>query len=116
MNLEIGTDIEEITRFREKPYDKNKGFYEKVFTENEILYCMEKADPYQHFAVRFCAKEAVIKALQNKKVSFNEIEVINEDNIPKIKINLENFNEMDIKVSLSHTKNYAVAYVIVVKN
>ena len=63
----IGTDIEEVSRFRNKKYSENKSFYKKIFTDDEIDYCLGKIDPYPHFTARFCAKEATIKALKNEK-------------------------------------------------
>ena len=55
----IVVDIESISRFRMMPFVKHKNFYKRIFTEREIMYCLSKMNPYQHFAVRFCAKEAL---------------------------------------------------------
>ena len=107
----IGVDIEDISRFTGKPFPENKGFYERIFTKKEIEYCLQKANPYQHFAARFCAKEAVIKALSDETLDFRKIEILKETNAPKIKI--ESYPNVDAKVSLSHTATYAVASVII---
>lgn len=106
----IGIDIENVSRFAEKSYLKNKRFYENIFTDKEIKYCLSKVNPYQHLAARFCAKEAVIKALEIS-IDLKKIEVLKEGNVPKIKV--EGFSDFNIKVSLSHTENYAVASVII---
>ena len=74
----IGVDIEDISRFTGKPFPENKGFYERIFTKKEIEYCLQKANPYQHFAARFCAKEAVIKALSDETLDFRKIEILKE--------------------------------------
>ena len=42
----IGTDIEEVSRFRNKKFYENKSFYKKIFTDDEIDYCLGKIDPY----------------------------------------------------------------------
>jgi len=104
----IGIDIEEISRFSKIKFQKRTTFYKKIFTEKEIQYCMNKKNPYQHFAVRFCAKEAAIKALQNKKINLKDIEVVLQDNIPSLILP----NGKKGYVSLSHTKKYAVAVVL----
>lgn len=70
---------------------------------------MSKKNPYQHFAVRFCAKEAAIKALQNRKFDLKEIEVVLQNNIPSLVLP----NGQTANVSLSHTTKYAVAVVLV---
>lgn len=118
-----GIDIAEVGRFRKLPYKTNKNFYNKIFTENEIKYCIDKADPYQHFAARFAAKEAVIKALGKKIGDVRKIEIINErDGRPQVETkNLLRRRiglwpkkpKTKILLSLSHVKEYAVAVAFV---
>ena len=105
----IGIDIEEIDRFAKNKYRKKESFYNKIFTPQEIRYCLSKTNPYPHFTARFCAKEAAIKALQNKKISFLDIEI----KMKKGKPVLELPNRLKGLVSLSHTKKYAIACVII---
>lgn len=107
--MNIGVDIEETKRFSCNTYDNRKTFYKKIFTENEIIYCLSKVNPHLHFAVRFCAKEAAIKAMNNKKISFQDIEIKIIEGKPKIILPLG----MKGDVSMSHTKNIAIATVIV---
>jgi len=109
----IGVDIEEISRFKEKPFSENKNFYNKIFTKKEIEYCLQKANPYPHFTARLCAKEAVVKALDDENLDLKMIEVFKETNAPKIKI--ETYPNLNVQVSLSHTNNHAVASVIISK-
>jgi len=109
MSPNIGIDIEEISRFSLKQYDVNKSFYQKIFTKQEIDYCLKKNNPYPHFTARFCAKEATIKALKNKKINFLDIDIIIKNNIPILHLpkNLEG------SISISHTETYAIAIVMI---
>ncbi|MDB5236594.1 MAG: acpS [Hymenobacter sp.] len=62
MVIGIGIDMIETERVAEK-LSRNRGFREKVFSLAEIAYCERMAEPMQHFAGRFAAKEALLKAL-----------------------------------------------------
>lgn len=104
----IGVDIEDISRFRARPYNQNMGFYGKIFTPKEIRYCLAKPNPYQHFAARFCAKEAFVKAIMNDAVDYKSVEVVMEGSRPSIKWNKKTFF-----LSISHDKNKAIAFVVV---
>ena len=105
--MKIGIDIEDISRFKNLDFESNKGFYNRVFTENEIKYCLGKSNPSEHFAVRFCAKESFIKAIDTK-IDYKDIEIFNENNKPRIEV--RGFNST---LSLTHDKDKAVAVVIV---
>ena len=58
----IGIDMIEVDRVAGK-IGKDEGFRELVFSETEIEYCEPKANKYQHYAARFAAKEAFLKAI-----------------------------------------------------
>ena len=94
----IGCDIEENKRFVNKSLEKDKDFLKSIFTPNELSYCFLKAHPAQHLCVRFCAKEAVIKALSASgidNVDFTHIEVLNNENgVPYITI--KNYEKISI--------------------
>jgi holo-[acyl-carrier protein] synthase len=112
----IGTDIEEISRFRNK--EKTEDFLKKIYTEKELEYCFSKDRPAQHLAVRFAAKEAIIKAFGsiNKKILFNQIEILNnEDRVPYVNIGTHLSENYKIKISLSHAKGYAMAVALIYK-
>ena len=82
MNFSHGLDIEEIERFKKYENDINSKFLNRIFTKNELDYCFSKKNPAQHLTARFCAKEASIKAifsLENKKLFFKQIEIINKN-------------------------------------
>lgn len=104
----IGVDIEDISRFSQKPYQDNIGFYQKIFSKQEIEYCLSKKNPYPHFAARFCAKEAFMKATGFIDVEYPTIEVVKLEERPYI-----SYNEHLYSVSLSHEQEKAIAVVIV---
>lgn len=108
---ELGIDIAEISRFRDLPYEKNKKFYEKIFVNNEIKYCLDKKDPYPHFAVRFAAKEAFFKASQ-KTLECIDVEIKNTST-GKPELYIHRRKTKNILLSLSHTKELAVAVVVI---
>lgn len=108
-----GVDIIEIGRIK-KTILTNKRFLEKVYTPTEIAYCNSKKNKWQHFAVRFAAKEAVWKALGKKNIWHRDISVKNtEDGKPEVILSKKYRNlEKKISLSLSHTEDYAVAVAV----
>lgn len=114
----IGTDIIEIKRF--KTYIKNENFLKKVYTQAEIDFLAKRN--VESYAVNFCGKEAVAKAFKTGfgPISANEIEILRDGNkAPYVVLHgraLNKFNELNLKnieISLSHCKEYAVAFVVV---
>ncbi len=59
----IGVDLVNIPRIRAVIDRWQERFLQRVFTEGEIAYCRARRDPVPHFAARFAAKEAGLKAL-----------------------------------------------------
>ena len=103
----IGTDIIEISRFKNKIFDEHEIFYKQIFTESEILHCKKFSEPYSHFAGIFAAKEAIIKS-SNTIFSIKEIKIFwNEFGRPMVSI--KNIPEENIKISISHSKLFAIA-------
>lgn len=112
----IGVDIEEINRFKNMEKVNINKFLNKIFTENEIEYCFSKKDPYPSLTARFCGKEAVVKAFShhNVKLPLNQIEILNAPNgVPFVRLLNNDSNEFNIQISLSHTKEIAVAFAII---
>ena len=109
--MAIGVDIEDISRFK----DKSDEFLNRVYTKLELEYCMKYSKPESHLAARFCAKEAVIKALtalKIKSVSLNEIEIFhNEDKCPQVRILKKIEKDVKFELSLSHDRTKAIAFV-----
>ena len=119
-----GIDIIEVSRIQ-KVLERDIGFKEKIFTQGEIDYCEEKKNKYQHYAARFSAKEAFLKAIGTGwrfGIKFGDIEVYH-DEFGKPLIRLygkadELIRENGIStmhVSLSHLKEMATAVVILEK-
>lgn len=111
-NVSVGTDIEEIKRFEGK--ETNFAFLSKVFTTQELEYCLKSKQPAKHLCARFCAKEAIVKALTGldvKGVYYSDIEILNRnDGLPQA--NIKKYPDIKIRISLSHCKDYATANVI----
>jgi len=120
----VGTDLLEVSRVK-KTLNKQVSFRESVFTPNEIDYCESKRFKDRHYAARFAAKEAFMKAIGigwRYGIRFTEIEIENDD-LGKPKLLLEGkakqladkLGVKEIHVSLSHLKDLASAYVIITK-
>ena len=120
MQISCGTDIIEIDRIKESIEQLGEKFINRIYTEKEKQYCQSKKNmKYQHYAARFAAKEAVLKAISNYidskyNIEWTNIEILNnEEGRPFI-----NFNKVEIPklkqcdISLSHCKEYAVANVV----
>ncbi|GBE05922.1 holo-[acyl-carrier-protein] synthase [bacterium BMS3Abin10] len=127
LQIHQGVDIVEVTRFK-KVFQKNKDLASDVFTEKERAYCLSRKDPYIHFAGRFAAKEACLKALgmglsTGIDHTLREIEVLaSASGKPVLSVKgwaartskRQKINQLT--VSISHSANYAVATVILVGN
>lgn len=119
----LGVDLVEVDRMR-RILVRTPSFARRVFSEDEVAYCESHVDPAMHYAARFAAKEAVVKALGtgfSQGIGFRDIEVV-RDSKGRPAIALSNgakqaADEMgvtDMPVSLSHTDNDAVACVIAI--
>ena len=116
-----GVDIIDVERIRDR-VSRDGGFKPLVFSAAEINYCESKAQPAEHFAARFAAKEAFLKALGTGwagELNFHEIEIGNEENgrpyirlLGKTAIAVAALGIGRIHVSLSHIKTMATAMVI----
>jgi holo-[acyl-carrier protein] synthase len=121
MIIGTGIDIIEVERVAQR-VGSNNGFRELVFSSEEIRYCDSKAFPFQHYAGRFAAKEAFLKAVGrgwDSGLSLNEIEVVNGPNgKPELKINGKTEKELthlgirSIYLSISHLQTIATAVII----
>lgn len=118
----IGVDIIEIERIKEAVEKYGDGFLGKVFTEKEINYCSRRRVlRYPELAVRFAAKEAYAKAIgtgiagfgrNNHGMKWKDIEVVNNSHGKPLLSIKEKLSEK-AHLSLSHSRDYAVASVYV---
>jgi holo-[acyl-carrier protein] synthase len=70
----VGIDLLEIERL-ERALERQPRLAERVFTDAERAYASSRARPAQHLAARFCAKEAVAKALELEAWRWRDVEV-----------------------------------------
>lgn len=124
MAVYCGVDIIEIDRVKQSLEATGDAFRDKVFTALEINYCeLRGAARYQSYAARFAAKEAVSKALGtgiSSGVSWKDIEVSNDERGAPVvtlygsaKDLYLKLGALQISISLSHSKIYAVAYAVI---
>ena len=107
----LGLDIVEISRVRALA-KRNPRFLTRVFSAEEIRYCEGKRRSWQHFAVRFAAKEAVWKALGDGNLALKDIAVC-RDSIGRPGVLLKGKLAKRIRLSLSHSDDYAAAVALV---
>jgi holo-[acyl-carrier protein] synthase len=118
--IKPGVDIEEVSRVADLHGKWGDNFLSRVFTERELEYCMGKKSCYSHLAGRFAAKEAVIKILKFEKAPpLKSVEILREESGEplvvlhgKAKKTAEDLGIGEIKVSISHTRNYATAFAL----
>lgn len=124
MILGVGVDIIEIERIDNATKNQNK-FLNKIFTENELQYFRKRSMNSEVIAGNFAAKEAISKTLGTgiRKISFSDIEILRDElgkpvvtMTDKLKNNVESLfgcgQVYKIHVSISHSKNNAIAYAI----
>jgi len=116
-----GVDIIEVGRVKKVIDRWGERFLRRVFTPWEIAYCQEKKLPQFSFAARFAAKEATLKAIGrglSGGVRWTSIEVVaDRTGSPSIRLGQKIqrlVGEKEIKISMSHTKEYAVAVALLV--
>lgn len=116
----IGADIVETDRIKNIIEKFGKKFIDRLYTELEQQYCESFNDTkYVHYAVRFAAKESFSKAIGTgltQGFKFKEISIKNEENgRPVIILDgglKEKYGHLKSFVSLSHTDNNSLAYII----
>ncbi|MDD5383076.1 MAG: holo-ACP synthase [Candidatus Margulisbacteria bacterium] len=118
----VGIDIIEIDRIKEAVEKYGDTFLKRVFTDGEINYCRRrKSYRIPELAVRFAAKEAYSKAIgtgikgfgrKNHGIGWKEIEIVNNSH-GKPLISIKGKASAKVQLSLSHSRDYAVASVYV---
>ena len=120
MRILCGTDIIEIERVKKSIERSGEKFLNLIYTPEEIKYCESKRNAkYSHYAGRFAAKEAIFKAVSgileySYQISWHNAQVINDKmGNPKIEFRgVELKKLINIDISISHCREYAVATVI----
>jgi holo-[acyl-carrier protein] synthase len=125
MNVKgIGVDLALIPRVREIVQRWDERFLRRIFTDDEIAYCRRRRDPIPHFAARFAAKEATLKALGtglSMGVSWREMEVRRErGQAPRMVLHGRcraialSKGARRVLLSLTHDGDYALAQAMLV--
>ena len=112
-----GLDIVEIARIKRALDRWGARFLERVYTEAEIELCQNRAP---ELASRFAAKEAVAKAFRdNSGISWRDIEILlDQSGAPvvylhgKARAKAEEFGLKELVITLSHSREYAIASVV----
>jgi holo-[acyl-carrier protein] synthase len=118
----IGTDIVECLRIAQMIERHGELFIGRVYTQQEIQYCQSRRQATQHFAGRWAAKEAVLKALGTgwrRGISWRDVEIRNErSGSPVVTLYggardfLEQLGISQVLISISHCRSHATAYAI----
>ena len=123
MNIKAhGVDIVETARLQEAIDRHGQAFLDRVFTPDELAYCIGKKREIEHLAGRFAAKEAVLKVLGTgwtNGIAWTDVEVLRDDDgAPSIRLQgrcreiADGQGLQKILVSLSHTESMAMASAI----
>ena len=114
MIIGTGVDITEVKRLKEAVEKWGNYFLGRVFTKQELENALTRGSYYQHLAGRFAAKEAVFKALGDAKLQWQDVQILNDkQGKPHCSILNGSAKKLDVFISISHVKNYAVANAIV---
>ena len=124
MKILQGIDLVKVGRMEQMIGHSGKRFLDRVFSAAEQAYCGSKRMKFEHYAARFAAKEAVLKALKirpKKNQRLSGIEVGREaTGKPFIVLNTESRKQLripaqaQIELSLAHEREYAIATVVIV--
>jgi holo-[acyl-carrier-protein] synthase len=116
----IGIDVIEIQRIKDVIEKWDEKFVVRLFSRDEILRCRQRANPAECFAVRFAAKEALAKAVGHgwcRHFRWTDVEVVNDQagkpDLRIIGITARLVENKRVMLSLTHTREYAAAMVIV---
>jgi holo-[acyl-carrier protein] synthase len=119
----LGLDATEIDRVAATIERYGDRFLRRVFTDGEIAYCTRRRVPAIHFAGRFAAKEAGMKALgtgHSQNVLWRDVEVIRHGGPPQLQFHggaARRFAAMDARsslLSITHTETLAFAQVLLI--
>lgn len=122
MIIGIGTDMVKVERLAKSVERYGDRFVKKIFTGEEVQHCQNRADSIGCLAKRFAAKEAFVKALGTGMahgIWFTDIQVIHDSSgrpglsfSGEVQRRLSNMGPMNVHLSLSDEKEFAIAFVI----
>ena len=111
----LGNDLVEVSRILSSIDKIGHRFIDRIYTKHEQDYCNSKSKPEMHYAGRFAAKEAIIKAMKSsgfkQPTPFHLIEIKSGDGGAPI-VNLHFPCDGRCRVSISHTESHAIASAI----
>ena len=114
MIVGTGVDITEVKRLRQAIEKWGDSFLGRVFTDEELENAKTRGSLYQHLAGRFAAKEAVFKAMGDPHLNWKDVQILNDkQGKPCCRILNGRGKRIDVHISISHVKNYAVANAII---
>jgi len=114
MIVGTGVDITEVRRLKQAVQRWGDDFLNRLFTKDELENAKTRAGLYQHLAGRFAAKEAVFKAVGDKNLNWKDVQILNDKEGKPVCVLLNGKGkEIDVKISISHVKTYAVANAVV---
>jgi holo-[acyl-carrier protein] synthase len=116
----VGVDIADVKRIKNALERWGDRFVARTFSGREAEYCRRHRDEALRFAARFAAKEAFIKCMGSARgINWNEIELLNDRSgkphfhlSDSIRKKLEKRKILKVHVSVTHTAEYAVAFVV----
>jgi holo-[acyl-carrier protein] synthase len=112
----VGIDLMEIDRL-ESALARRPRLAARLFTESEQAYAATRARPAMHLAARFCAKEAVAKALELEAWTWHDVEIVGGGGPPVLRLTgaaAERAEALgaDVAISLTHTRGMAGAVAV----
>jgi holo-[acyl-carrier protein] synthase len=121
----LGLDATEVDRIAQSLERYGERFLRRVFTDQEIAYCMRRRNPAPHLAGRFAAKEAGMKAIGTGHafgVLWRDLEVVRHGGPPQLKFHnaagrhFERLGATRALLTITHTDSLALAHVILVSD
>ncbi len=116
MIIGSGVDIIEVRRLKQAIDRWGDDFLKRIFTPEELENARGRGSLFQHLAGRFAAKEAIFKALGNKNLTWHDLVIINDaEGKPCCRVLNGKGDHVDVFLSISHVKSYAVANAVITK-
>ena len=123
--LGIGSDIVECVRIGRMIEQHGELFLRRVYTSREMRYCQARRHSTEHFAGRWAAKEAVLKALGTgwrRGIGWRDVEIRNDPSgQPHVAVRgyakeiAKRLELQDVLITISHCRTYAVAYAVAMR-